>query len=156
MEALGPIGAMSYLIFVTCIRFGSIDTFSCNIGGNAVTIVDAFISSEVSSVDASGDIFFALNARAASGSNQISTSNHFLWDSLTFWTEDGSLAVNSSFIYFDGVGLNWNAAGTLDCGANKYAFSIFYNRSNVPKLTCSGNGGYGGNFRNWYLFLYIL
>lgn len=93
---------------------------------------------------------FNLDAHTESGSNQLITSNHLIWDSTSTWTKDGSINVNSSFVYMNGVDLNWNSISHMKYGSHSYQISTKnIDLNSIENLYCYGNGGYGGTFMNW-------
>lgn len=88
------------------------------VDGSIKTTINGFVSSTVPSAGTSGELVLNMDARSESGANQLSTSNHAIWDSTNSWTEEGSLKLNSSLLYLDGADLNWNSRGVMNYGEN--------------------------------------
>jgi hypothetical protein len=120
------------------------------VDGKIKTTVIALIASAVPAAGTSGDLVLNMEARSESGANQLATSNHALWESMSTWTEEGILKLNSSFLYLEGTEVNWNSRGAMTYGDNKYAVAVKnYDLNDVENFLCRGNGGYGGNFMRW-------
>lgn len=113
-------------------------------------MVVGYISYILPYVGTMGDLTFNLNAQSGNRVNQISTANHLIWDTMTSWTKQGSIALNTSFVYLDGFDVNWNSITLMDYEHHQYRVSTKNIDINTGvNLYCYGYGGYGGNFMNW-------
>jgi hypothetical protein len=133
-------------------RFGSLDSSYLLVDGKIKTTVTGLVSSAVPSTGTSGDLVLNMDARSGSGVNQLSTSNHALWDSRSSWTKEGTLMLNSSFLYLEGTDVNWNSKGAMYYRDNAYAIAVKnYDLNALENFFCHGKGGYGGDFMRWFV-----
>jgi hypothetical protein len=133
--------------------FGTLDSSQLVIDGNLKSQVSGLISSSLSTSGTYGDLVLNVNAQSGSDDNQLTTSNHAMWDTTSVWDKEGTLKFNSSLLYLKGTEVNWDAMSVLDYQDNGYMFSVANsNPSALENFYCHGNGGYGGNFMHWFVF----
>jgi hypothetical protein len=137
--------------------FGTLDSSQLVIDGNLKSQVSGLISSSLSTSGTYGDLVLNVNAQSGSDDNQLTTSNHAMWDTTSVWDKEGTLKFNSSLLYLKGTEVNWDAMSVLDYQDNGYMFSVANsNPSALENFYCHGNGGYGGNFMHWSNYLPFL
>lgn len=159
MAALGRSGELLSLLSLlshafSLPRFGSLDSSSVVLDGKLESTVRGLISSTISPSGSYGDLILNMNARGGSGGNQVTTSNHAMWDTASVWKKAGTLRVNSSLLYLEGNEINWDAVSALDYQDNGYKFSVVNsNPTSIENLYCHGNGRYGGNWMQWFVSL---
>jgi hypothetical protein len=136
--------------------FASLDSSHLIIDGMIKSTVRGLLSSSVSSTGTHGDLVLNVNALSGGGGNQLTTSNHANWDSMSIWNKEGTLNLNSSLMFLDGTDVNWNSLSALSYQDNGYIFSVTnFNLNALENFNCHGNGGYGGNLLRWFVSFFF-